>query len=527
MNNLFKIIEDRNIKTFFKLWFIILLMASIHQIIGKVNPDYIKNKEDLLKKYHSLDKIPTDEIESAPLEQHTLVYDSSSETLEPIYFFILDLMGDMKFKIEKIIDNFTSSPGSGHFSELGQRGTVMQQQATKILGDINNVMRSILNLVYDLKEFKIRLESYNDLKSQDKEKSEAARLSLKQVWMDRVDINKGNSSIKGMATAGGIGYQTLIDAFLFVQDEKQIDKVDLNDRVKRIVKQRIHEFNLWLTESEKELRKRYELERKYLKSQVNSVKLYSRWAKPYLRSAQQLEMKGFAGSEEEMKQLSRNPSFVKTFNTILLELTLLGKQELDVKGAVDESKLPKDFVRLKNKGNLKRAFFSCVIVEFKFRGIPQKTTPYQSHYVFGGRAEIVFTGYSLNSDELKKIDKELTKSDIEDALNLIEGTTGSIEELQEDIDMFLKEEEKNEKKETKDTSNPFLALLGVYNKKGEENPTKKPEDKAIKPDDYLEKTYLRPVAGEAAQSSAFDLFDIYKKAHGMPSYENPKKALVF
>src|SRR5271157_3424681 len=103
MNNLFKIIESRKIKTFFKLWFIILLMASIHQIIGKVSPDlYIKNKEELLKKYHSLDKIPADEIEPNPIEQHTIVYDSSLETLEPLYFFLLDLMKDMKFATEKI-----------------------------------------------------------------------------------------------------------------------------------------------------------------------------------------------------------------------------------------------------------------------------------------------------------------------------------------------------------------------------------------------------------------------------------------
>jgi hypothetical protein len=486
-------------------------MASIHQIIGKVNPSYIDNKEELMMKYHSLDKIPIDEIKPKPLDQHTIVYDSSSETLEPIYFFILDLMNDMRLAPEKIVDSFTSSPGSGHFSELGQRATVMQQQATRILGDINNVVRSILNLIYDLKEFKIRLESYADLKSPNKR--EAAMLSLKQIWMDRVDINKGNSSIKGMAVSQPVGYQTLIDAFLFAKDESLRGpggkEIDLNDQIKRIVKQRIHEFNLWLVESEKELRKRYELERKYLKSQVNSVKLYSRWAKPYMRAAQQLEM----------KENSRNPSLVTTFNTILLELTLLGKSKLDLKGSVEEFKLPKDFMKLQKKGSIKRDFFSCVVVEFNFRGIPQKTSAYQQHYVFGGRTDIVFTGYSLNSDELKKVNEELSKSDIGDALKLIEGTTGSIEELQEDIDLFLKEEDKSEKKneKTKNMSNPFFALIGMYNKK-EGKPAAKSEAKFSKPDDFLEKTYLRPLADTAAKDLTFNLFDIYKKAHGMQSF---------
>ncbi len=492
-------------------------MASIHQIIGKVNPNlYAENKRELLTKYHSPDKIPADEVKPKPLEQHTIVYDSSSETLEPIYFFILDLMNDMRLAPEKITDNFTSSPGSGHFSELGQRATVMQQQATKILGDINNVVRSILNLIYDLKEFKIRLESYNDVKSSNREKSEAAMLSLKQIWMDRVDINKGNSSIKGMAVSGGgMGYQTLIDAFLFTKDESLKGpggkEIDLNDQIKRIVKQRIYEFNLWVVESEKELRKRYELERKYLKSQVNSVKLYSRWAKPYMRAAQQLEM----------KENSRNPSLVTTFNTILLELTLLGKSKVDIKGSVEDMKLPRDFIKLQKKGSIKRDYFSCVVVEFNFRGIPQKTSAYQQHYVFGGRTDIVFTGYSLNSDELKKVNEELAKSDIGDALKLIEGATGGIEDLQGDIDMFLKEEDKAEKKAEKvrDTYNPFSALFGMYNKKGEGKSGGKPEPpKTTKPEDFLEKTYLRPIADAAAKELSFNLFDIYKKAHGMQSF---------
>ncbi len=503
-------------------------MATIHQIIAAINPELyyktaeglkgkkeLKELKELIGKKGVLDAANSKDgkVEAKPVAQHTIIYDSSSETLEPVYFFVLDLMNEMKFSVQKIVDNFTSSPGSGHFAELGQRATIMQQQASKILGDINNVVRSILNLVYDLKEFKIRLEAYNDLKSSSKETKEAALLSLKQIWMDRVDINKGNSSIKAMAIAGGIGYQTLIDAFLFVQDENQVDKVDLNDRVKRIVKQRVHEFNLWLSESERELRKRYEIERKYLKSQVNSVKIYSRWAKPYLKAAQQLEMKDNAG----------NPALIKAFNTILFELTLLGKSKQDIRGAVEQTKLPKDFLKLEEREQLKRTYHPCIVVDFNFRGIPQKTSPYQQHYTFGGRAEITFSAYSLNSDELKKINEELEKSDVEDALKLFEETTtGSLEQLQADIDEFLKEEEKSEKHGEKEMENvsPFLALLGFYEKnKGAGTPAKASAvAKILKPDNFLEKTYLRPLAAEDAKDLAFTLFEVYKKGHGMPTY---------
>ncbi len=449
-------------------------------------------------------------IDSVEESAHELVYDSSSETLEPVYFFIVDLMGDFGLETEKLIDNFTSSPGSGHFAELGQRATVMQQQGTKILADINAVLRSVLNIIYDLKEFRIRLGHYDELKTKNKE---AAVLALKQIWMDKVDIQKGNSSIKAMAL-GQAGFQTLIDAFLFVKEVKEVDKVDLNDRVKRILRARILEFNQWLEQSEKELRKRYELEKTYLKSQVNSLKLYARWAKPYLKAAQQLEM----------KERGRDPALVKAFNTIILELTLLGKKKIDVAEEALSGNLPKEFEK-PDRLNL-RDYYACTLVSFRFRGIPQKTSPYQSHYVFGGRAEISFKSYVLNEDELKKLEESLDESDLYDALQLIEGATGeSLKSLQDEIDFFLEEKdqekEHEEKHETeRDTSNPFMALLGKYEEKPakEKEPEEKPEKVIILPESYAEKNHIRPLAADTAKDLTFKFFDIYKKAHNMPSY---------
>jgi len=477
------------------------MVATIQQIIGKINPKlYAKNGNDLLKKYGSSNKIPAEEIQPKLLAEHTLVYDSSSETLEPIYFFILDLMNDFDLAPEKFVDNFVSSPGSGHFAELGQRATIMQQQGSKTLADVGIVMRSVLNIIYDLKEFRIRLQNYSDLKT---DKKEAATLALKQIWMDKVDIIKGNSSIKAMAL-GQAGFQTLIQAFLVVNNIADVDKLDLNDIVKRILRPRIQEFNIWVKESEKVLRNRYEMEVTYLKSQVNSLKLYSRWAKPYLKTAQQLEM----------KESGRNPALVKTFNTILLELTLLGKNKIDVKSSALEGKLPSEFTKESFLKTLKRNYYGCILVDFSFRGIPRKIKPYEPHYVFGGRAEVTFRAYALNDDEIKKINQELEKSDVGDVLKLIEGsTTESLEQLQEDINFFL--EEKTEK--SKDESNPFLTLIGYYNKT--EKPKKGEEkEKRIKPDNFIEKEHLRSLATESAIETIFTLFDVYKKAHGMPSY---------
>ena len=484
------------------------MVATLPQIIGKINPLlYAENGKELLKEYGSAENIPSEKVTSKPLANHKLVYDSSAETLEPIYFFILDLMNDFGLAPQKYIDNFSSSPGSGHFGELGQRATIMQQQAAKLMGDVNTVLRSVLNVIYDLKEFRIRLQSYDDLKTGDKD---SAILSLKQIWMDKVDITKGNSSLKAMGL-GQAGFATLIDAFLAAKDLKDVDKLDLNDRVKRILKPRIHEFYSWLTQSESELRKRYELEKTYLKSQVNSLKLYSRWAKPYLRVAQELES----------KDMGREAALVKTFNTIILELTLLGKNKIDVESAALQGDLPRELKKMK----IKRGYNGCVLVEFRFRGIPQRMGGQQAHYTFGGRTEVTFMSYALNDDELKKIDEELEKSDVSDVLKLVEGaTTESLDQLDSEINFFLEEEPQEKiKSKSTDSSNPFFALIGKYNekepkKKEASTETVKKVLGPVQPDTFIEKTQLRAFAAHKASATTFELFDVYKKAHSMVSY---------
>lgn len=468
------------------------MVETIQEIIQRISPYYKKKGE--------------------PEAEHVLVYDSAAEGLEPIYFFILDLMGDLGLETEKLIDNFTSAPGSGHFSELMGKATAMQEQGSKTLATINTILRSVLNLIYDLKDFKMRLQQYDGLKEKDRLINEAAVLALKQIWMDKVDIGKGQSSIKAMAL-GQAGFVTLIDAFLVSKDEKEVDKLDLNERVKRILRPRIQEFNIWVNQSEKELRKRYELERNYLKSQVNSLKLYSRWAKPYLKAAQQLEQTGIKGE--------RNADLVKTFNTILLELTLLGKSKVDIKSTALAGDLPEEFTKERFLRTLKRDYYVCVLVDFYFRGIPQKVGQ-QGQYAFGGKTEVTFRAYVLNDDELKKLEQEITKSDLGDVLQLIEGaTTDSLGRLQEEIDSFLEEKEEEKLKKSGEI-NPFLALFGVYEKGSEKKPEKKEEAKKelkeVKKDTWTEAELIRPFIAQQALEKAFDLFNIYKKAHGMASY---------
>lgn len=476
-------------------------VSEISKLIEETSPYYSSKKKRA--EIASID---------IPAEEHKIVYDSSSETLEPVYYWLLDKMNEFfSGKVEKLVDNFISSPGGGHFEDMMRRAQSMQQMGSKILADVNVIIKSIINLIYDLKEWEIRLGLYDALKSQDKEKSESAKLSLKQIWMDNVDIKRGIGSINQM-TRGDLMFTTLRDAFMYANKLEDVDKLDyLNDRVKRVLKPRLEEFFLWLDLSEKENRKRYQIELSYLKSQVAALKMYSRWARPYLKAAADLEQKESGG-----------PGLVKAFNTILLELSLFAPKEMKIPDLAKEGKLPRSFKDIK----LKRKYYSCCTIEIKFRGIPQKAG---QHYVFGGKAEVVFKGYALNEDEISLFKQKLEDSDIKESLKLVKDvTTESLDELQKDIDHFINKEEEEKKKkelEKKDDTNPFSALLSIKTKDKEKKADKKEEKKEkikeVKLDSY-EESMIRAVAETTSRETCYKLFDLYKKTHAMPSHPSPE-----
>lgn len=445
----------------------------------------------------------------APIEKHMMQYDSMSQQLEPMYFWILDMAYAEFGNVEKLVDSFKSSAGSGHFAEMQARATRMQEEAMKIFGTANTVLRSVLNIVYDLKEFKMVLATYDDYNQKENPgKRHAALLALKQRWMDNVDIKRGNTSIKGLAL-GQVDFVTLLDAFMSVDTLEDVKKIDLNDRVKRILEQRIPDFNRWLEESEKELRKRFEIEKTYLRSQVNSLQLYSRWLKPYLYATQSLE-----------QQPTGDPNLVSGFNTSTMELKIIAKGKYDPEGDIASGELPKMFRKIKL-----RKYTPLAIVEFGFRSVPDAMQGRQGAYGFRGRTQVMFTSYALNDDELKLLTDQLQKDDINTAYKYIMGATDeSLAQIKGDIYEFLgegkKPEEKQEKKEDED-ANPFGVLLSIFTgekkKKGEKQELWKP----VKKDDDFEKI-LRSQAILEARAKTRKMYDAFKKANNMQAFPPTK-----
>ncbi|MEK6847419.1 MAG: hypothetical protein AABY16_04605 [Nanoarchaeota archaeon] len=458
----------------------------------------------------------------SPIEKHEIVYDSPAEGLEPIYFWLLDFINDLYKKVEKITDNFVSSPGSGHFSELQSKATQMQQEVSRTMGNVNTVIKSVLNLVYDLKEFKLRLKPYEEYKKENISSQEKFNqlLSLKQIWLDNVDIRKGRGSINALAS-GELDFVTLRDAFMALESSEQIMKnpdekgaLDLNERVRRILQQRAQEFFQWIEESYRSLKQRYEIEKNYLRSQVSMLNLYTRWVKPYLKAAQKLE-----------QNENKSAALVTAFNTVIFELVLLASAKYDSDEDVALGLLPEVFKKIKKES---REYSKILVLEFEFRSIPQKVSQ-RGDWGFGGRAKIKFTSYALNDQELKVIDEELKKDDFNSVMKLIEGaTTDSLKQIEKDLNEILEEgkekkEEKEDKKQRLEDINPFKSLFSGFKlKKKDKKEWKLGEP--IEPDSEYEKV-MRSQAAIGARESCFSVFDIFKKSKGMPSHADPTRPL--
>ncbi len=469
---------------------------------------------------------------------YKIVYDSFGESVEPIYFWLLDFIQDKApngLGMEEVMkdkDEYEAAVGSGFFSDLGSKATRMQEQAMKIMATINTVVRSIINLIYDLREFDIRLETYNDLKSIDEDVREAAEISLRVIWMDQVDIKRGRGSINSLAQQ--LQFVTLRDAFIYAKDESGVNDVDVNERVRRILKSRINEYLKWKSYSEKELRKRYNIEKAYLKSQYNSLRHYITWVKPYLIAAKKLNMSNFLTTSG-----MPNPNVVNVFNNLEIRLSLLGKREFK------PEYINPELANLK----LSKKYYSCVEAEIAFRTVPRATQSQQGLvYVHSGRTDINIKAYSFTEEQFDELKRLREKEDLE----LIDGMVeDSLLAIQEDIDKYLGKEPgieeklnylKNLSKSIKDKNavkeiEKEIKKLerGMTSKMALESPFKGMFDgfgqmfKALKGIKYIfqfkgkvDSDFYENLMKESAKSDAeikaYILYDVYKKSHGMMAW---------
>ena len=491
-------------------------ILTIEQIDNSLN-----NKKDLKEKISFLKELVQDEDYKeeytslikrlAPLlinsknslVEYKLIYDSLNEGLEPIYYWMLDFMRDTKpgglgLNVDKGPEYFEASVSSGYFGEMGQRLSLMQQKTMEYMGVINNLIKSILNIIYDLKEFEIRIKSYDDVKSDDNIIKDSGIKSLKGIWMDQVDAKKGRASINLLAQ--DLSFVTLRDAFFHLSGVEEVEKFDLNERVKNILKRKIVEYNAWVEYSEREIKKRYEIEKIYLRSQIGTLKIYGTWVKPYLIAAQKLKTHEF-----KTERGIPTPDVISGFSNMEMELTLYGKKE------IKPSDVHQSFLDIK----LNKKYYTVIEAKMRFRSLPATYAGQGGrHYVHSGRTDISFKGFVMDDVELNALEKMELYEDME----LIENYVGkSLRLLEKEINEYLvdkpKEEPKPSKKNKKsfNVENPFKGVFSGFKEVFE---PMKGVFITSKNQDFMHKDVI-DIAQKKVKDSTFLIYNVYKKTHGM------------
>ncbi len=236
-----------------------------------------------------------------------------------------------------------------------------------------------------------------------------------------------------------------------------------------------------------------------LRQDVTSARLYARWLKPYLRAASRLE-----------PRQESHPALVSGFNTVLLEVALLVEDRYEPQEDVDLGLLPKAMLR-----SHRRAYYSVLLVEINFRGIPERLK--QGGYLYRGRTELTITSLSLNEDELRVLRQLVEQDNLGDLLRAVTNETDiELERLQAELNRVSEgKEAPAPTPAVAEDTNPFTALFSFF--RSSPTPEATPGAGDLQPDSDIERVF-RNQAILRAHRLGRTLYDRIKAAKGMASY---------
>ncbi len=490
----------------------------------------------------------TQVLKGDPIETYNLTHDVFGESMEPDYYWVLDFMREaLNYDVEKSADFFASSESSGYFGEMGGRRTAMESRiaggggAQGLFGTINMVIKSMINLLYDLKTFDVRLSHYKDISSQSPGQKQTGMDALKGIWLNEVDKTKGNAAIDVLAAQ--LNFITLRDSFMIVPvhewyksdaDSKKISeikdkaienvkKMDLTEVVKRILGPRVKEFIDWIYLSEKELKMRYNVEKSYLKAQNDALKVYTKWARPYLIAANKLMPVEYEDMLKKHAELGLGSAATpSSFHSVQMYLELLGTKAAKVEVVNMPGYIKKELALSEERKN--DMPFTAIEVRMAFRGAPVTVVGARQErgYGFTGKKVFMFVGYALQKKHVDLL-KEFKEDEILDFVD--DMTKHSLEAMSNDLDKYMKEEKEEKKEEKKQLkfAIPFPKFIketfGTIKKfQMQAQGIYKSLPKSVRGGkDAWNMARLMLVAEENAKKGSFKVYDVFKKQHGMPT----------
>lgn len=374
--------------------------------------------------------------------QYKLEINSPFEKPEKFYGLVLnEIRGDFK-NVLRVAQSLNASPTSAFSGDVNTRRAYAKDNVDKSMGIIAGIVQTITKLLYSLREFDSVLDIIKKLESGDKMEIFAAEQNLRRIFLDEVDMKKGRGAMWQMQSGQGLEYVNLVDSFLTIEKLADIDDLRSNDRIKRLLKGRFQEYELWKIAFKKDMVSRKQIQKQFLKSQVESLKIQLNWIKPYYTLLKQLEI----GSG------TTDPDLLVGFDTsvITTKIRCLTGGEKD--------------------GSLVTGFLD---IDFSF-----KTGPYPVQTDSGGRAyhhrfgtKIMYTPYIMSNSDYEDFVKKETMKDIDFFKDIV---GEQLKAMGEDLDKYLDgqdyigKEKSEEEKDSKPLTQfeflilPFKGLLNLF-----------------------------------------------------------------
>ena len=413
--------------------------------------------------------------------------------------------------VYKLKDVFDASVASSFHGQIGTKITAIQQQVSNTLSQIGQLIKTIFPIVREIRIMDERLDYYKGSFSSTlgDPKARENEIALKSTWIEVVEQGMQNpNSVYSMATK--LGFITLPDLFFAINphgkdvetQRKNLTKIlnsktkglDLNLKVKEALTKKLVQYYTWKAKTYNEMSHTWKFRIKNLRQHYNVIRLYMSWLKPYLTSLKHLQMKQSFDKD--------NPDLVSAFETSKLELELLGEIKRGKK------------------------YSACLLIKMDYVTRPEMTyTPQgQKQPTHIGHMEVQIFPFVATQEEIEfykeQTDKETLKYFTGSEIDMVKDIEEAMSSLGSDIEEYIREAETGKrKKEVKKSGvkkegsqegffEPFSALIDSFKDLVPDFSTSKEGD------DLNLQAEKGKMAGTAAKT-AWWIYDIYKKAHGM------------
>ncbi|MCL4397219.1 hypothetical protein M1494_02635 [Candidatus Parvarchaeota archaeon] len=441
-------------------------------------------------RYASDEEVPNPGFVGNPLGYQFTRDISKRYHFQPEYYSVSQMFAALGYRSLRTAETIDPSSLSGLMNMVFEKRKNLQDRVMQLLGNINTVLKSIIAIIYELKELDRNLYLYTELKDSDKEKAEAAELALKRVFLDNVDSRKGGASLSALSRSptqsqGGPGFIDIMSVFYQVKSLKDVQNIERNEQYKNILKNRYIEYEKWKEINGTDLKNRKSMLLQYLKSQMGSFNLYVDWcstdlallskmgfdtaktASRYITGAGKPDI--FENESFSVTAVGYRPIYTGEYNVEYARLFKSKGPEIPIKAepksiagnlvsrGYEEHKRSFIYDRIKKYGPIVTA---AIKIQMDFKEKPSKEPiqpPYEGTLYFRGYP-YCFTPeefYLYREAQIAKIQKTVFASVDQIVFH-------SLNVIKEDLDKYVKEADDEEKKKKDKKPQKDYAFMDIY-----------------------------------------------------------------